>query len=274
VAVPSLSPLAITESNVELMKIACTYDFPVIPTVCPTAGMTSPFTFAGTLVQGNAETLFLMALSQIIKPGQPFLYGFGPAVGNLQNAACLYYTIDKVLWKMAHVQLAKSYGLPVGAECGGSMTHRFDQQSGAEGMLFMLTAVGSGAHLLQGFGSLFNAIGHSSEMMLIHDEYFRAARFLTRGIQTAGGRIGLDSVSGTGPGGHYLMDDLTLRFMRGGEFFSNDLFDHSGESEKTTSLLERAHERLQSMLDSFVSPVPHEVQEGLQKYFREAGVAP
>ena len=43
----------------------------------------------------------------------------------------MYYTMDKVLWKIAHVQLAKFYGLPAAAECGGSMVHRFDQQSGA-----------------------------------------------------------------------------------------------------------------------------------------------
>jgi trimethylamine---corrinoid protein Co-methyltransferase len=268
VAVASLSPLAIMGANVELMKIACDYDFPIIPTVCPTAGMTGPFTLAGTLVQGNAEILFMLALSQLFRPGQPFLYAFGPGVGNLQNAGCMYYTMDKVLWKAAHVQLAKSYGLPVAAECGGSMVHRFDQQSGAEGMLFMLAAVASGANLLAGFGSTYNAVGHSTEMMLVQSEYFDVARTLARGIRTDVERLGVEAIRQAQPGGQFLTDDLTLAFMRGGEFSESGLFDHSGELRQGPSLLERAHQRVTEIVQDFTSPVPEDVKEDLQRFFR------
>ena len=269
VAVASLSPLAVMGPNVELMKIACEYDFPIIPTVCPTAGMTGPFSLAGTLVQGNAEIVFMLALTQLFRPGQPFLYAFGPGVGNLQNAGCMYYTMDKVLWKIAHVQLAKSYGLPVAAECGGSMVHRFDQQSGAEGMLFMLAAVASDANLLAGFGSTYNAVGHSTEMMLIQSEYFRAARALARGICTDAERLGVEAIRQVQPGGQFLTDDLTLAFMRGGEFFESELFDHTVELRRAPSLLERAHERATEMVDSFAAPVPEDVKEDLQRFFHD-----
>lgn len=268
VAVASLSPLAVMGPNVELMKIACEYDFPVIPTVCPTAGMTGPFSLAGALVQGNAEILFMLALTQLVRAGHPFLYTFGPGVGNLQNADCLYYTMDKVLWKLAHVQLAKSYGLPVAAECGGSMVSRFDQQSGAEGMLFMLAAAASGANLLAGLGSTYNAVGHSTEMMLIQSEYYRAARLLARGIRTDNERLGVEAIRQAQPGGQFLTDDLTLSFMRGGEFFDRGLFDHSGESSQAPSLLGRAHQCVTEMVQGFTSPVPEDVKEDLQKFFR------
>jgi trimethylamine--corrinoid protein Co-methyltransferase len=231
--------------------------------------MTSPFSLAGTLALGNAENLFLLALTQLFNPGNPFLYSLGPAVGHMQTGACLYYTLDKVIWKTAHVQLAKSYGLPVAAECGGSMTHHFDQQSGAEGMLFMLAAVGSGADLLPGFGSTFNAVGHSTEMMLIQDAYFRAARFLQRAVRTDSEHLGLGAIQEMGPDGQFLTDDLTLKYVRGGEFFSNDLFDHSGDSRHHPSMHEIAHERAQAMVEGFESPVPHQVQEELRRYFHD-----
>lgn len=269
VAVASRSPLALTGMNVELMKIACEHSFPVVPTVCPTAGMTSPFSLAGTLALGNAENLFLLALAQLFNPGNPFIYTFGPAVGNMQTGACLYYTLDKVLWKTAHVQLGKSYNLPVAAECGGSMVGRFDQQSGAEGILFMLAAVASRANLLPGFGSTLNALGHSSEMMLIHDAYFQAAKFLARGIRTDDEHLAIGTIGQVGHGGHFMTDDLTLKYMRGGEFFSNGLFDDSGDLRDTPSMLERAHEKAQSMTADFESPVPHEVREELQRYFHD-----
>lgn len=269
VAVASMSPLAVTQPNVEAIEIACDHGFPIIPTVCPTAGMTTPFSLAGTLAQGNAEVIFLLALSQLVKPGHPFLYAFGPAVGDMHSGACLYYTLDKVLWKAAHVQLGKSYGLPVAAECGGSMTHRFDQQNGAEGMLFMLAAVGSGADLLPGFGSTYNATGHSSEMMVIHEAYFEAAQFLKRGMRTDAEHLAADAIAKVGPDGHYMIDDLTMKYMRGGEFFSNKLFDLSGQSESSPGLLERAHERVQSLVEGFKSPVPHDIQENLRRMLHD-----
>lgn len=151
------------------------------------------------------------------------------------------------------------------------MVHRFDQQSGAEGMLFMLAAVASGANLLPGFGSTFNAVGHSSEMMLIQDEYFRAARHLAGGIETTPELLAADAIDRAGPGGHFMTDDLTLEFMRGGEFFAPGLFDQSGQSETNPGLFERAHKRVQSMVDGFESPVPHAVQEELRRFFHDQG---
>ena len=269
VAVATLTPLTVTGMNVEFLRIACEHDFPVVPTVCPTAGMTSPYTLSGTLALGNAEILFLLALAQLHRPGHPFLYAFGPAVANMRNGACLYYTLDKVLWKLASVELGKSYGLPVAAECGGTMVHRFDQQSGAEGMLFMLAAVTSGADLLPGFGSTHNAVGHCTEMMLVQNAYLEAAQFLRRGIRTDAARLAVESAARAGPGGQYLTDDLTLEHLRGDEFFSHEMFDHTGDSAQSRPMLQRAHEQVEAMVAGFRSPVPEDVQEELRRLFRE-----
>jgi len=269
VAVATLTPLTVTQMNVEFMRIACQYDFPIVPTVCPTAGMTSPYTLSGTLALGHAEVLFLLALAQLHRPGHPFLYAFGPAVGNMHNGACLYYTLDKVLWKLAAAQLGRSCGLPVAAECAGTSVHRFDQQNGAEGMLFMLAAVTSGADLLAGFGSTHNAVGHSTEMMLIQDAYLQASEHLRRGIATDAAHLAVGPTVRVGPGGQYLADESTLEHLRAGEFFSHELFDHTGDSSQSRSMLQRAHESVQATVDGFRSPVPEDIQEGLRRYFHD-----
>ena len=80
--------------------------------------------------------------------------------------------------------LGSAEHMPVGAECGGTLTHRYDPQAGAEGMLFMLAAHASGAHRIAGFGSCHNAVGMSAEMMVIQQAYLHAARHIARGIRT------------------------------------------------------------------------------------------
>jgi trimethylamine:corrinoid methyltransferase-like protein len=182
----------------------------------------------------------------------------------------MYYTLDKVLWKVAAAQLGRAYHMPVVAECGGSMTHRYDQQNGAEGILFMLAAAGCGAHMLAGIGSTHNAIGMSAEMMLVHTAWLAAAQYLRRGITIDEIRLGAENIMAAGPGGNYLMDDLTLRFLRSDEFFAHELFDHTGGSQPDApSILQRAHRRAEEIVAAARSPHSEAVQEKIHRYFAE-----
>ncbi|MCL5072154.1 MAG: trimethylamine methyltransferase family protein, partial [Actinobacteria bacterium] len=136
-AVAVVSPLKLTKFNCQILLEATARNFNVVPTICPMAGSTSPYSKDTTMLQGNVENIFLAALTQMINPGNPFLYSLGPSVSDMESGHDLYYTIDKVLWKIAIVELAKSYCMPVVAECGGTLSHRYDMQSGAESMLFI-----------------------------------------------------------------------------------------------------------------------------------------
>jgi trimethylamine--corrinoid protein Co-methyltransferase len=264
-----LSPLALTGANGDLLLTACAHNFPVMPTVCPMAGTTAPYSRAGTLLLGNAEALFVAALSQIVRPGSPFLYGVGASRTDMQSGGDMYYTLDKVLWKLAAAQMGRSYNMPVASECGGTMTYRYDQQNGAEGMLFMLASYESRAQSLAGIGSCYNAVGMSAEMMVIQSAWLEAAKFLNQGIDTDNLDSMVDCIKRAGPGGHYLTDDLTIEMLRTPEFFSNDLLDYSGTYGPYPSLLERAHNKVEAMVADFESPVPEKVQEDLRGYFHD-----
>ena len=267
VAVAPLTPLALTDLNAELLLEACKYDFAILPTSCPMAGTTSPYSLASTLLMGNIENIFLAALSQIVNPGNPFLYSFGPSVADMHSGHDLYYTLDKVLWKVGGIQLPRAYGMPVAAEMGGSMTYRYDQQSGAEGMLFMLAAVAPGPNMLNGLGSCYNAIGMSAEMMIIQTAWLHAAQFLTRGIRFDKGRLGVENIKSAPELQTYLVDDMTVDLLRSDEFFRNDLLDYSGGFAESTSLLERAHAKVEEITRDFTCPLPEKVREDLRAYF-------
>jgi len=233
------------------------------------AGTTAPYSMASTLVLAHAENLFMAALTQLIRPGHPFQYALGPSVSDMRTAHDRYYTLDKVLWKAAGVQLAQAYGLPCGAECGGAMTHRYDIQTGAEGLLFMLAAYASRADLLCGLGSCYNANGLSAEMMVIQEAWLDAARFLTQGIRCEPARLGLDGIGQAGPGGEFLTDPLTLEFCRGGEFFENDRFDYSGHAGDAPPMQERAHARVEEVISGYECPLPGGIREGLARHFHD-----
>ncbi|MDP6111502.1 MAG: trimethylamine methyltransferase family protein [Planctomycetota bacterium] len=263
------SPLVMNSVNCELLRRSVARGFAIVPTVCPMAGSTGPYSLAGSLLQSHIEALMVILMTQLLRPGHPVQYVSGLSVTDLQNGADLYYTMDKVLWKIAAVQLGQAESMPTGAECGGTMTYRYDPQSGAEGMLFMLAAHASGANVLAGFGSCHNAVGMSAEMMVIQQAYWRAARHIVRGVRTDDLRLAAKNLQRIGPGGHFLDDDLTIDLMRSDEFFQDDAFDLSGGHGDARSMLERAHERVEELLAGYESPVPHHIQEALQRYFHD-----
>jgi trimethylamine--corrinoid protein Co-methyltransferase len=269
VAVAIVSPLTLPNFNCEVLLETTANHFAVIPTICPMAGMTSPYSKDTTLLQGNVENIFLAALTQMIHPGNPFIYTFGPSVSNMRTGHDLYYTMDKILWKIATAELAQAYHMPTSAEAGGTLGHRYDMQSGAESMLFMVTAQNTGSDLLAGLGSCYNANGLSSEMILIESAWLEAAQYLSRGLSTEYLEEGVASITEQGPGGNFLIDDLTMKLLRSDEFFPGHLFDNSGGYEPAPSILDNAHRKVEELTADFKSPVPEKIQEDLRRYFHD-----
>lgn len=267
IGVAIVSPLTLTDLNVELLFKACEYGFAVVPTTCPMAGTTSPYSLASTLLQGNAESVFLAAITQIVNKGNPYLYAFGPSRTDMRSGSDLYYTFDKVLWKLAGAHMAAYYGMPSSVECGGATNAEYDIQCGAESMMFMLSAYASGAGMLSGIGSCYNANGMSGEMMLMQTAWMEAAKYFNRGITFDDMRLGIDNIKQTGPGGNFLVDDMTIEFLHGGEFISHDLLDFAGGHNTRYSMLDRAHDKLEEMVAGFTSPVQSDVQEELRSFF-------
>ena len=142
-------------------------------------------------------------------------------------------------------------------------------QSGAESMLFMLTAQNSGADIISGLGSCYNANGLSSEMIVIQSEWLKAAKYLGHGISTEYLEEGIESIKTQGPGGNFLTDDLTIKNLRSNEFFAGNLFDTSGGYETAPTLLRNAHTKVEELTSGYKSPVPENIQEGLKRYFHD-----
>ena len=269
VAVATLSPLAVTDINCRLMLEAAKYNLPVVPTTCPMAGTTAPYTMIGIFVQGMAEALGLCAILQAVNPGNPYLMSFGPSVASLQDGHDMYYTMDKPIWKLATAEITACYGLPLIVECGGNTPANFDMQSGAESMMQMFSGVATKASVIAGVGSCYNANGLSAENIVIGMSFKHAADYLLRGMQLDLMDESLESLERQKDSGYFLMDDLTFDMMRSDEFFSDKTMNMAGEFKAAPSMLERAQKTIAKVKAAYESPVPAEAQERIKAYFAE-----
>ena len=264
------SPLQVHGLNIEIMKMAMERCYPIIGTVCPMAGSTSPYSVAGTLLAANVEALLPVLITQVYKPGHPALYAIGPSVTDMRTGSDLYYKAEKMLFKVAAGQMGRFYGLPTAGEAGGTLTWRPDMQNGAESFAYLLASLTGRQNMIGGLGSLHNANGMSAEQIIMQCGLVDMAEYVARGIDMDDAKLGFESIARAGPGGQFLEDDLTLELLRGDEFFASPHLDLSGGYDPAApDAYELAHRQVEELTAGYQPTVPTKVQEAIREFFRK-----
>ena len=269
-AVAITTPLQLHGLNVEIMKRGIERCYPLAPTVCPMAGTTSPYSVAGTGLIANVESLLLVLLTQVYKPGHPVYYMVGPSVTDMKSGHDLYYRAEKMLFKLMGNRMGKHYGLPVGGEAGGTLVSRADVQNGAEGMMYLLASMAGEQNFICGLGSMHNANGMSAEQIVMQCGMIDMAEFVARGVDMSEHKLAVDSIRNTGPGGNFLTDDLTIEMLRGDEFFHSPHLDLSGGYiDCAPGMLEKARQTVNDLVENYKPTVPEAVQTAVREFFRD-----
>ena len=77
------------------------------------AGAMAPVTLAGALAEQNAEALAGIAMTQVVRPGAPVIYGGFTSNVDMQSGAPAFGTPEYMRTAMIGGQLARRYGVPV-----------------------------------------------------------------------------------------------------------------------------------------------------------------
>ena len=264
------SPLQIDGFNVEIIKAAIERCYPVVPTVCPMAGTTCPYSIAGSALIGNIESLAGNLLVQLYKPGHPVLYRSSPSVTDLKSGHDLYFSAECMLFQAIATQMASFYKIPASGIAGGSLTHRPDVQNGAENMLIALSATMLAQNFVFGLGCCHNANGMSSEYIIMQCGLYDMAEYLACGVDTSSYKMSFESIKDVGPGGNFLTDKLTLDLLHGDEFFKSSFVDSSGGYQgNTPGMYEIAHQKADDMVKDYQPTVPAKVREAIKKFFTD-----
>jgi trimethylamine---corrinoid protein Co-methyltransferase len=278
--VTPISPLKIAEMN-EGMLDAIQAGIPILYSPGPLMGATGPATVAGTLVLTNAEVLFGVVLSQLIQPGARIVLKPDTDVFDMRTTQVTYGSPEQNLGKVAMVQLAKRYKIPIYSLGGGVESKVPDADAASEAMMSMLLNGQAGATLNQSLGSLAFGMYGSPEMAVICDEMVSMIKRVLDGINVSEDTLALDVIRQVGPGGDYLGQDHTLRYFRK-ELYTPRLFKRQTieEWEKAGKKMahEAAHNRVLQILAK-AGPVEllpgadAELERALQKAIRASAAA-
>jgi trimethylamine--corrinoid protein Co-methyltransferase len=174
------------------------------------AGAMAPITIAGALTQQNAEALAGIALSQMVRPGAPVVYGGFTSNVDMKSGAPAFGTPEYTQAAMASGQLARRYGFPFRSS-NTNASNAPDAQSAYESQMSLWGALMGGCNfLLHGAGWLEGGLTASLEKFIIDIEMLQMMAAFFRPLVVDDASLALDAVREVGPGGHYFGAAHTL----------------------------------------------------------------
>ena len=226
--VTTISPLVIPDHVVEQMMFCAEHGIPQVCYAGLQAGSTAPMTFAGTVVQGNAETLACLVFNQMIKPGSAVIYGHFSTIMDMRSSIFSFGAPEMSLMVAAQSQIARHYGLPFYGTAGCSDSKLPDSQAAAEAVFSCFSSALGCAGLVHDSGLLEYGTTVSPEHMVLVNEVLHMIGQYMRGIDVSEEALALDVIDSVGPGEHYLTLDHTMENFR--KAWYSQLFDRNGYS--------------------------------------------
>jgi trimethylamine--corrinoid protein Co-methyltransferase len=235
------------------------------------AGAMSPITIASALAQQNAEALAGVALTQLVNPSAPVIYGGFTTNVDMKSGSPAFGTPEGAWSLSIGAQLARRYGLPYRGS--GSLTNANlpDAQAAYETMWTLWPAVLSHTNLIMhAVGWLEGGLTASFEKFIIDAESLAMFYHLLDGFTIDDQTLALDMIAEVGPGGHHFGTAHTqTRYST--EFYLPFLSDRLGYETWLNAggwdATRRAHAIWQDMLTQYEPPtLDPAIKEALQDY--------
>jgi len=173
-------------------------------------GAMSPVTLAGALAQQNAEALFGVVLTQLVRPGAPVMYGAFTSNVDMRSGAPAFGTPENTKANIASGQLARRYNLPY-RTTPGSASNAADAQGAYETMMALWGAVlGHGNLIYHAAGWQEGGLTASFEKFIIDVEMIQHMMEFLKPIEVNEGELALDALGRVPTGGHFFGDAHTL----------------------------------------------------------------
>jgi trimethylamine--corrinoid protein Co-methyltransferase len=250
-----ISPLTFSDDTLEKMIFCAEKRIPQICYGAPQAGSTGPASFAGSIVQGTAESLSGLVMTQLIRKGAPFIYGAFCTVMDMRTTIFSYGAPEMILMGAALAQMSQHIKLPYFGTAGCSDAKLPDSQAAAEATLSCQTAALSGANLVHDCGLLDHGCLASPAYMVLVNEVLYMINQFTRGIRIDEDNLAVDVIHSVGPGGHFIEEDHTLNHFR--EIWYSSLFDRSNYESWLEQGGRRFKERLREQTLLKMEQKPH-----------------
>ncbi|MEQ8666048.1 MAG: trimethylamine methyltransferase family protein [Rhodospirillales bacterium] len=260
------SPMVFDETMVGALKVYARANQACVVSPFIISGAMSPASVAGTLTQALAEGMAGCALTQLIRPGAPVVFGMFSSSMSMQSGAPTFGTPEPALILTTGAQLVRRLGLPFrsgGSLCGSKVP---DAQAAYESANTLLPAVLAGVNfMLHSAGWLEGGLVSSYEKLIMDADQLGMMQKLAGGVDVSEEGQAMDAIREVGPGKHYLGCGHTNRNFETA-FYSSKVADYGSfeqwEAEGALDTVARANVRWKKLLAQYEAP---EMDPGIEE---------
>jgi trimethylamine--corrinoid protein Co-methyltransferase len=243
----------------------------VITTPFLLMGAMSPVSIPATLVQQMAEALSGIALTQLVQPGCPVVFGSFLSNTDMQSGSPSFGTPESAVGLLCTGQIARHYNLPFRG--GGALTSSqvVDAQAAYEAMMTLWPTFLAGTNfVMHSAGWLESGLVSCYEKFITDVEGLRMLHEVFKPLEVNEETLAYSAHQEVGQGGHFLGAVHTLERFR--ECFYRPLVSSTENFERWNRLgardtATRAGEIWHKTLDEYQQPAMDEgLQEELKAY--------
>ncbi len=244
---------------------------PVVLTPFILMGAMSPVTIPAALVQQIVEALSGIALSQLIRPGTPVIFGSFLSNIDMQSGSPTFGTPESGIGLLCTGQIARHFGLPFRTGGGLTSSQVPDAQAGYEALMTMMPTFLAGANwVMHSAGWLEGGLVAGYEKFIVDIELLQMMRAEFTPLEIDEASMAFGAHEEVGHGGHFLGAMHTMERFR--TCFYRPLLSSSENYERWTrnggkDAAARAEEIYRRKLEEYVAPpLDDAVRQELQEY--------
>jgi trimethylamine--corrinoid protein Co-methyltransferase len=252
-----ITPLVYPREAARRLQYTATLGLPTIGAPVVQAGLTTPVTLAGSLVIANAEILMGLVLSQLKRPGTPYIMAANTHSIDMATANYVQASPEMSLMLCAFADVVRFYGLPTWGTAGVTDAKDLDQQAGIEGAFSLLFQALSGINLIHDIGYMDMGMVNSTEILVMGAEIVGMVRRFLRGVEVNSETLVCEVIEKVGPGKNFLQEDHTVNHFRA-EHWVPGLMDRQAreawESMGSKTMGDRIREKIRYILENHRVP--------------------
>jgi len=205
------SPLQLDIPMAEGLIAMAEYGQAITVTPFTLSGAMSPVTIAGALAQQHAEAMVGIALAQIIRPGNPVMYGGFTSNVDMKTGSPAFGTPEYVQAAQASGQLARRLDVPFRSS-NVNAANCPDAQAAYESNMSLWGAITGQANLIKhAAGWLHGGLTASFEKLIIDAEMLQMMAATIEPFEVNEETLALDAIREVGPAGHFFGTEHTMQ---------------------------------------------------------------
>src|SRR4029079_6157507 len=178
-------------------------------------GAMSPVTIPAALVQQIVEALSGIALSQLIRPGTPVIFGSFLSNIDMQSRSPPFGTPESGLGLLCTGQIARHFGLPFRTGGGLTSSQTADAQAGYEALMTMMPTFLAGANwVMHSAGWLEGGLVAGYEKFIVDIELLQMMHAEFTPLEIDEESLAFGAHEEVGSGGHFLGAAHTMERFR------------------------------------------------------------